>query len=98
MARYENYEKPKIWKPIDFVATDIYPLTIVSDRYSGTYSGGVYTAWNHYVDEIPHEIEGDDGVCREFWWCGASEKYRVGKGSTIAEAVADLARKMGKEN
>ena len=73
---------------------DIYPLTIVCDRYNGTYSGGKYTAWNHYVDEIPHEIESNDCTCRAFWWCGESEQYTVGKGETIAEAVADLARKM----
>lgn len=24
---------------------DIYPLTIVKDRYTGVYSGGIYTAW-----------------------------------------------------
>ena len=28
--------------------SDIYPLTVVSDRYTGTYSGGEYTAWNLY--------------------------------------------------
>lgn len=75
---------------------DIYPLVIVCDRYNGTYSGGVYTAWNQYVDEIPHEIEADDGTCSGFWWGEASEKYTVGKGATIEEAVADLARKIGK--
>lgn len=75
---------------------DIYPLVIVCDRYNGTYSGGAYTAWNHYVDEIPHEIEGDDVECMGFWWGDASEKYTVGKGATIEEAVADLARKIGK--
>ena len=74
---------------------DIYPLVIVCDRYNGTYSGGKYTAWNHCLDEIPQEIEGDDVECMGFWWGEASEKYTVGKGSTIAEAVEDLARKMG---
>ena len=75
---------------------DIYPLTIVCDRYIGTYSGGVYTAWNHYVDEIPLEIEGDDVECYSFWWGDEPKKYMVGKGETIVEAVADLAHKMRK--
>lgn len=73
----------------------IYPLTIVRDRYTGDYSGGAYTAWKHYVDEIPREIRGNDGECREFWYGEKAEQYKVGKGATIAEAVADLARKMG---
>lgn len=73
----------------------IYPLTIVRDRYTGDYSGGAYTAWKHYVDEIPREIRGNDGECRDFWWGSEPERYKVGKGATVAEAVADLARKMG---
>lgn len=73
---------------------DIYPLVIVRDRYTGTYSGGKYTAWNNYVDEIPQEIEGNDGECREFWWSDAAGKYTVGKGATIVEAVVDLIKRM----
>lgn len=27
-----------------------YPLTIIADRYNGTYSGGRFTAWNMDYD------------------------------------------------
>lgn len=73
---------------------DIYPLVIICDRYTGAYSGGKYTAWNHDLEDIPPEIDGDDVDCRNFWWGGEADKYNVGKGSTIAEAVMDLARKL----
>lgn len=75
---------------------DIYPLVIICDRYTGAYSGGKYTAWNHDLEDIPPEIDGDDVDCRNFWWGGEADKYNVGKGSTIAEAVMDLARKLPK--
>lgn len=74
--------------------TGIYPLVVVCDRYTGVYSGGEYTAWNHYLDEIPQEIESGDVECREFWLGETADRYKVGKGATVAEAVADLARKM----
>lgn len=69
----------------------IYPLTVVCDRYGGAYSGGRYTAWNldHY--NVPDSIHGDDMTCMEFWE-DSSQKYgKVGKGSTIKEAMDDLA-------
>ena len=31
---------------------EIYPLTIINDRYAGTYSGGIFTAWNMDYYEI----------------------------------------------
>lgn len=31
----------------------VYPLTILRDRYGGTYSGGAYLAWNRHYDDIP---------------------------------------------
>lgn len=46
---------------------DIYPLTITKDRYTGTYSGGEWTAWNCDADEVPEEIACDDVTCCEFW-------------------------------
>lgn len=47
--------------------TKIYPLTIIHDRYAGTYSGGLFTAWNLYPNSIPSEICDDDSTCAFFW-------------------------------
>ena len=65
----------------------IYPLTIIKDRYGGTYSGGEYTAWKLDFDEIPPEAAGDDANCYDFW---KKNKTPVGKGDSIREAVLDL--------
>lgn len=57
------YENRKVY--------DIYPLTIICDRYSGTYSGGEYLAFNLDFDEIPQEVLGDDttAICYKFNIC-----------------------------
>ncbi len=65
----------------------IYPATIVTDRYGGTYSGGTYTAWNLDPDEIPPEINESDIPCMEFW---EENKIPVGLGATPDEALRDL--------
>ena len=69
--------------------TDIYPLTIIRDRYRGVYSGGQYTAWNLAHYEIPEDIGDDDTTCRDFWNL-RSKEYPVGVGDTIREAVEAL--------
>ena len=66
---------------------DIYPLKIVSDRYSGTYSRGKFTAWNMEAYDVPVEISEDDDTCADFW---ARNEYPVGIGHTPKEAVQDL--------
>jgi hypothetical protein len=75
---------------------DIYPLTIIRDRYNDVYSGGKYLAFNLDADEIPTEIWGDDVECREFFY--KVEQGRndilIGKGHTIEEAVINLQEKM----
>ena len=73
---------------------DIYPLTIVKDRYSGCYSGGEYTAWNLEPEEIPTEIFYDDVSCYGFW---LSNKILVGKGDTPQEAIMNLEKLLGDE-
>ena len=77
----------------DIMEDEIYPLTITADRYTGTYSGGKYTAWSGDVEDIlpPPEAEADGVVCRNFWY--EQEKaptYIVGKGNTVSEALTDL--------
>lgn len=66
---------------------EIYPFTVVMDRYGGAYSGGEFTAWNLDFYEIPPEIAGDDVTCYDFW---QKNKIPVGKGNGLREAVLDL--------
>ena len=72
---------------IDLDKHPIYPLTIIQDRYNGIYSGGKFTAWNLYPDELPEEVFGDDVTCRCFW---DDIEIAVGRGSTPTEALFDL--------
>ena len=70
---------------------EIYPLTIVSDRYGGTYSGGDFTAWNMDYYEIPTDPAEDDVTCMMFW---DTTDIVVGRGATPQEAVDDLKRRL----
>lgn len=75
----------------EYMEDEIYPLTILEDRYTGIYSGGKYTAWNLEFYEIPRDIVLSDEPCMEFWNDEEKEqKYIVGKGETVSEALADL--------
>jgi hypothetical protein len=72
----------------------VYPLTIVFDRYSGAYSGGVYTAWNLEAHRIPEEIDGGDVGCMKFWY---DNEISVGRGETAEKAVESLISKLKQE-
>lgn len=68
---------------------EIYPCTIVNDRYNGIYSGGKWTAWNLDAENVPSEINGGDMACLNFWEV-ESECYIIGRGNTIIEAYKNL--------
>lgn len=70
----------------------IYPLTIVKDRYGGSYSEGWFLAFNLDPDEVPTEIHSDDMTCMDFW---NDFNGIVGKGNTPGEAHLDLSKKLG---
>ena len=70
---------------------EIYPLTIINDRYTGTYSGGIFTAWNMDYYEIPTDPDEDDVTCMLFW---AKTDIIVGRGKTPQEAVDDLRQRL----
>ena len=70
----------------------IYPLTIVRDRYDGTYSGGKYLAFNEYWMGIPDEIEESDDICAGFW--AEHPDALIGKGNSAKEACEDLLNKL----
>jgi hypothetical protein len=67
--------------------SEIYPLTITKDRYTGAYSEGEFLAWNLDADEVPDDIYSDDCGCYNFW---KKNEIPVGKGQTIREAILDL--------
>lgn len=77
--------------------SEVYPLTIVKDRYNGSYSGAKYTAWNCDFWDVPEEIEGGDIECMDFWENYKDKKHNafkesvfVGKGSSPNEALDNL--------
>lgn len=74
---------------------EVYPLTIVMDRYNGSYSGAKYLAFNLYPeDDIFIEfIGGSDPQEMDFWYDGYHKNYKIGKGSTPDEALKDLLAK-----
>ena len=71
--------------------SDIYPLTVVSDRYTGTYSGGEYTAWNLYPEDIPKAIFSDDDTCCDYF---RTTRDIYGRGDTPNEAAIDLSKQL----
>jgi hypothetical protein len=70
-----------------------YPLTIVLDRYGGTYSKGLYLAFPLEYWDVPLDASGDDVECMEFWneWIEP-----VGRGSSPDDALNDLIKQVEK--
>lgn len=74
---------------------DIYPLTIVSDRYNGTYSDAKYLAFNLDAGMMPWQIGSGDPDEMDFWELSELYKdYDIGKGNTPQEAFDDLWNKL----
>ena len=81
---------------------DIYPLTVMKDRYSGVYSEGKYLAFNDYFHHLPKNIAGSDGDCLTFWSDfeqGKSLNYFnylvfCGKGNSPTKALNNLLKTM----
>jgi hypothetical protein len=77
----------------EYPANYPYPLTICYDRYNGSYSGALVTAWNLNPIDIPKDISGSDIPCMDFWK-ERSMFYTVGKGNTPKEAINDLIKQL----
>lgn len=45
---------------------DVYPVTIISDRYGDTYSGAPWPAFNLDPENVPEDVAGDDVECMMF--------------------------------
>lgn len=74
---------------------ELYPVTIISDRYNGTYSGAYWLVFNLDYNEIPDVVCGSDIDCLNFWKYGGKDMI-VGKGASIEEAIDDLYEKVWK--
>lgn len=74
--------------------TSIHPVTIVKDRYNGSYSGGMYLAFNldHY--DLPDEIDDGDVDCMNFWVLVKHTNDIVGIGATPNDAFNNLLKKL----
>lgn len=59
-----------------------------TDRYGGSYSGYVYTAW---LNSVPEDVDAGDFYCGVFW---DKNKIIFGGGNTPDEAVKDLFDKL----
>ena len=106
LKRAKNIAKQSIQKVSEskYARVDddnIYPVTIVEDRYGGCYSGGAYTAFCMDGSELPWQIDAGDVECDCFWKKyndifkeDPNNIYKVGIGRTPNEAVNDLAKKI----
>lgn len=80
--------------------TNIYPLTIIKDRYNGCYSGGKFFAFNQEHGGIPDFVGSDDGSERNGWdelRTTNANNICFAVGNTIEEAVENLRTRMIEE-
>lgn len=82
------------WNEYPATIYNIYPLTVVKDRYTGTYSGGKFTAWNLEPNEVPLEIQDSDVPCACFW--RGEKEVLAGRGEAPILAISDLCRRLNK--
>ena len=70
------------------------PLTVIKDRYLGTYSGFRFHAWPKNLADVDRAVFADDVTCGYFWEWVRTKDICVGLGETRDEAVKDLIKKM----
>lgn len=81
---YKEEKEREIWLTDEV----LYPITIIQDRYSGTYSGGQFTAFPYEYWKIPKSgPDGSDQECMKFW---NNFKGFVGLGADPESAVENL--------
>jgi hypothetical protein len=69
----------------------LYPVTIIQDRYTGTYSGGRWLAFNLDPVDLPDGPFSDDVTCFNFW---TETQMVIGIGDTPDEALESLKSKL----
>ncbi|MBR1988029.1 MAG: hypothetical protein IKA36_03210 [Clostridia bacterium] len=73
----------------------IYPLVVCVDRYGGSYSGGLFHAWNCYPEQIPSDVFGSDNDSSHFWGHGVEDIHIFyGVGNTVQEAIDNLYKRI----
>jgi len=72
---------------------DVYPCTIVHDRYGGVYSGAKWIAFPQDYDHVNEAVGADDVSCCNYW---NEHPWTVGRGETPQEAYEDLVKKLKK--
>lgn len=73
---------------------DCYPCVIVMDRYQGTYSGGLWIAFQKYPNSLPDAIGGDDGDEARFYANHDDVRdFPIGRGNSPESAYNDLVTK-----
>ncbi len=73
----------------------IYPITITQARYSGTYEGGAWVAFNNHAYDVPTQAFADDITCMTWWDSAASTN--VGRGTTPQDAYQNLLERLGED-
>lgn len=77
---------------------DLYPVTIVSTRYGGTYEGKAWAAFNAGPEQLSHPMQpyydwdGGDYEC-QVWWADNGKMPYVAVGNTPNEALKNLINK-----
>jgi hypothetical protein len=71
-----------------------YPVTVVMDRYGGTYSGAKWLAFNVDPQYVPEEVGGSDPEESIYWLEHKDSEFPIGKGSTPDNAIQDLIKKL----
>lgn len=69
---------------------ELYPCTIIMDRYGGAYSGGAWLAFALECCFIPQEIDDDDITCMDFWLDNNNKNLIVGRGNSPQSAYENL--------
>ena len=69
-------------------------ICVIKDRYNGAYSNAFYLAFGCDFRQIPDAVDDGDIPCSRFWDSDEPNKYLIGKGSTIREALYDLEVKL----
>lgn len=73
MGKTEEQKKAELLKVLDWLVANqefvhhVYPCTVIPSRYSGTYEGASWLAFNCYQDAVPQDATGGDNECGTFW-------------------------------
>ena len=73
---------------------NVYPATIVLDRYNGCYSNSKWLAFNVDPSSVPEEIGASDPEEMIFWREHNDSKLPIGKGNSPEQALLDLKDKL----